>query len=47
MLFYTIVSSLAASLTGLLIYIYFSKKGQFEDQEAVKYQMFHEEKDHQ
>ncbi|KIC70737.1 cbb3-type cytochrome oxidase assembly protein [Candidatus Protochlamydia amoebophila] len=43
MLFWTIMSSIAASLTGLAVYIYYSRKGQFDDSESIKYQIFHEE----
>jgi nitrogen fixation-related uncharacterized protein len=43
MLFWTIMSSIAASLTGLAVYIYYSKKGQFDDSESIKYQIFHED----
>ena len=43
MLFLTIVGSLLAGLIGLGIYIYYLKKGQFEDPESVKYQLFREE----
>lgn len=38
-----IISSLAAALGGLVLYIYYWRKGQFEDDEAVKYQVFREE----
>jgi hypothetical protein len=38
-----IIGSLAASLGGLAIYIYYLRKGQFEDDEAVKYQLFRED----
>jgi len=31
------------ALAGMLIYIYYLKKGQFDDSEEVKYQMFREE----
>lgn len=37
------LSSLLAALAGLFVYIYFLKKGQFEDAEEIKYQLFHEE----
>lgn len=35
-----IVSSIALGLAALLVYIYYLKKGQFEDSEDVKYQIF-------
>lgn len=39
------MSSLAGGLIGIGVYVYYMKKGQFEDPEDVKYQMFREEKD--
>ncbi len=38
-----IVSSIAFGGSGMLVYIYYLRKGQFEDPEDVKYQMFREE----
>lgn len=38
-----ISSSLAMGLAGIAIYIYYLRKGQFEDPEDVKYQMFRDE----
>ena len=38
-----IVSSTALGLAGLLVYFYFWRKGQFENEEDVKYQMFRDE----
>jgi cbb3-type cytochrome oxidase maturation protein len=38
-----ILSSLAAALGGLGLYIYYLRKGQFDDDEAVKYQIFRDE----
>lgn len=38
-----LASSIALGLGGLIIYIYYLKKGQFDDPEDVKYQMFREE----
>lgn len=38
-----VISSLALGFAGLTIYVYYLKKGQFEDQEEVKYQIFHDE----
>jgi nitrogen fixation-related uncharacterized protein len=37
------VSSLAMGFGGIFIYIYYMRKGQFEDPEDVKYQMFRDE----
>ena len=42
-MFWMIIGSLAAALGGLGIYIYYLKKGQFEDDENVKYQLFRED----
>lgn len=42
-MFWTISSSLALGLASLLVYVYYLNKGQFEDPEDVKYQMFREE----
>ena len=37
------MGSIAAALGGLGLYIYYLRQGQFEDDEAVKYQLFREE----
>jgi cbb3-type cytochrome oxidase maturation protein len=37
--------SIVTGLAGVIIYIYFLRDGQFEDDEEVKYQLFHEEED--
>lgn len=42
-LFWIIVSSLLAGSGGLFCLIYYLKKGQFDEGEDVKYQMFHED----
>lgn len=42
-MFETLVFTLAAGCTGLLICLYFWRRGQFEDCEDVKYQMFRDE----
>jgi len=42
MLWY-IASSIAMGLSFLLIYAYYMRKGQFEDTEDVKFQMFRED----
>ena len=42
MLWY-VFSSLALGLAGIWTYVYYLKKGQFEDPEDVKYQMFRDE----
>lgn len=36
-------SSLLLGLGGIAIYIYYLRKGQFDDPEDVKYQMFRDE----
>lgn len=43
MLIWMLVSSIAASLMGLAVYIYYLYKGQFDDSESVKYQLFRED----
>lgn len=43
MLTWTFISALAGGLMGLLIYLYYLNKGQFEDPESVKYQLFRED----
>ena len=43
MIFWTLIASLIAALSGLLIYVYYLKKGQFDDSESVKYQLFRED----
>jgi cbb3-type cytochrome oxidase maturation protein len=37
--------SLIGGLGGLIVFIYYLKKGQFEDPEEPKYQIFREEED--
>lgn len=43
MLFWTLIGSILAGFAGLCIYIYYLRKGQFEDPEMVKYQLFRED----
>ena len=43
LMFWIVFGSVVAGFVGLLSLIYFAKRGQFEDQEEVKYQMFHED----
>lgn len=40
-----LVITLAAGLSGLLVFFYFWRRGQFEDNEDVKYQMFHDDEE--
>lgn len=42
-MFWCLFSSLALGIAGALVYIYYLRKGQFEDPEDVKYQMFRDE----
>lgn len=35
-----LISSIAMGLAGIVIYIYYLRKGQFDDPEDVKFQMF-------
>jgi cbb3-type cytochrome oxidase maturation protein len=43
MIFWTVMGSILAALAGLFVYIYYLRKGQFDDPEAVKYQLFRED----
>lgn len=45
MIFWTISGTLVASLLSLVVYIYYLKNGQFEDEEETKYQLFHEDEE--
>lgn len=38
-----IISSLCMGISALLIYFYYMKKGQFDDGEDVKYQIFRDD----
>lgn len=38
-----IISSLAFGAAGMIIYIYYLRKGQFEDEEDVKYQILRDD----
>lgn len=35
--------SIASGIAGVFIYVYYLRKGQFNDQEEVKYQIFRDE----
>ena len=37
------MGSVVASLCGLALYLYYLRKGQFEDEESIKYQIFRED----
>lgn len=43
LMFWMVMGSIVAALGGLGLYVYFLRKGQFEDDEAVKYQIFRED----
>lgn len=43
MLFWILALSIFGGLLGLGIYIYYLLHGQFDDQESIKYQIFHED----
>ena len=45
MIYWTIMTSLIGGLCGIFIYIYYMRKGQFEDPEDVKYQLFRDDKE--
>ncbi len=42
-MFWMIIGSILASLAGLAVYIYYLWKGEFDEEELVKYQLFREE----
>ncbi len=42
---WTITATFAFALVGLFIYIYYFQKGQFEDPEDVKYQIFRDDEE--
>lgn len=42
-MYWCLISSLLMGLGGVFVYIYYLRKGQFEDPEDVKYQMFRDE----
>lgn len=44
-MFVLVMSSLLGALVGISLFIYYLKRGQFEDLEDVKYQMFRGEKE--
>ncbi len=43
MMIWYIAGTISFALSGMLIYIYYLQKGQFDDPEDVKYQMFRDE----
>jgi len=43
LVFWCLVSTLLLGFSGMIGYIYYLKKGQFDDVEDVKYQMFRED----
>lgn len=40
-----IALSIVTGLAGIVTYIYFLRKGQFEDSEEIKYQLFREDEE--
>lgn len=42
-MFWLIIGSIFTALGGLGMYIYYLRKGQFDDDEMVKYQLFRED----
>lgn len=38
-----LASTISFALAGMVLYIYYLRKGQFDDPEDVKYQMFRDE----
>lgn len=42
-MFWCLASSLLLGIGGMGVYIYFLRKGQFDDPEDVKYQMFRDD----
>lgn len=44
-MFWFLFSTLLMGVCGFLIYLYYLKKGQFEEMEDVKYQMFREDEE--
>ena len=47
-MFEILVYTLAGGVASLLVYLFFWRKGQFEDCEDIKYEIFHEDhEDHE
>ena len=44
-IFWFLILSLAGGIGGLAVFIYYLKKGQFEDPEDPKYQIFRDEEE--
>ena len=42
-MFWCLFSSLVLGLAGMGVYLYYLRKGQFDDPEDVKYQMFRDD----
>ena len=40
-----LLSSLVLGIGGIIVYTYYLKKGQFDDPEDVKYQMFRDDEE--
>lgn len=44
-MYWYLLSTILLSFCGLIAFVYFAKRGQFENLEDVKYQMFHEDEE--
>lgn len=42
-MYWYLMSSIVMALAGILVYVYYLRKGQFDDVEDIKYQMFRDE----
>lgn len=42
-MYWYLLSTTLLSICGLMAFVYFARKGQFDDAEDVKYQMFRDE----
>lgn len=42
-MFWTLISTVVSGILGIGVYLYYLNKGQFDDPEDVKYQMFRDE----
>lgn len=42
---YLLISSIVMAISSLAVYIYYARKGQFDDLEDVKYEMFRNEEE--
>ena len=42
-MFWALGMTICFALSSITVYLYFLKKGQFEESEEVKYQLFHDD----